>query len=185
MVVRPETPEDESAVGEVVAAAFGSRTEVELLEGLRRDSAWRRLSFVAECHGAVVGHVAFTRGWVDAPARLEEVLVLSPLSVQPARQGGGVGTALVNGALHRLRERPEPAVFLEGSPRYYPRFGFVPGAEHSFTPPSVRIPDRAFQVLLLPSYTPEVRGALVYPDVFWRHDAVGLRPDAGDAPAGR
>ena len=84
--------------------------------------------------------------------------------------------------MQRLQERAEPAVFLEGSPRYYARFGFVPGSERGFTAPSVRIPVPAFQVLLLPSYSPQVRGALVYPDVFWEHDAVGVRPE-GDGTA--
>jgi len=44
-----------------------------------------------------------------------------------------------------------------------------------FAAPSVRIPPAAFQVFVLPSYHSSVSGALVYPDVFWRHDAVGLR----------
>ena len=66
-------------------------------------------------------------------------------------------------------------MFLEGSPTYYPRFGFVPGGELGFTAPSVRIPPAAFQALTLPAYDSTVRGALVYPDVWWRNDAVGLR----------
>jgi putative acetyltransferase len=42
----------------------------------------------------------------------------------------------------------------------------------------VRIPGAAFQVVLLAAYDAGVTGALVYPDVFWRHDAVGLRGEA-------
>lgn len=41
------------------------------------------------------------------------------------------------------------------------------------SPMSVR-PDR--QRPRLTAYDAEMRGALVYPDVWWRHDAVGLRP---------
>lgn len=37
----------------------------------------------------VIGHVLLSRGWVDAPARLVEVLILSPLSVDPPRQAAG------------------------------------------------------------------------------------------------
>jgi putative acetyltransferase len=44
-----------------------------------------------------------------------------------------------------------------------------------FTPPSGRIPDAAFMAYPLPGYDPALRGALVYADVFWRADAVGLR----------
>jgi putative acetyltransferase len=126
-----------------------------------------------------VGHVSFTRGWLDAPTRLVEVLVLSPLSVHPAQQGGGVGSALVRRSLELVRDRPEPLVFLEGAPTYYGRLGFRPGAPHGFAPPSRRIPPAAFQFVELASYEPWMTGALVYPDVFWEHDAVGLR----DRPA--
>lgn len=39
-------------------------------------------------------------------------------------------------------------------------------------------PDSAggLPVIALASYESEMSGALVYPDVWWRHDAVGLRP---------
>jgi putative acetyltransferase len=66
-------------------------------------------------------------------------------------------------------------VFLEGSPDYYPRFGFVPGGTLGFRKPSLRIPDAAFQVATLPAYEPWMTGTLVYSEPFWRHDSVGLR----------
>lgn len=175
MTVRPETVEDVASTREVVAAAFGEEPVVELLDALRTSGAWRDLSFVAERDGRVVGHVSFTRGWLDAPERLVEVLVLSPLSVHPAVQGTGVGSALVRRSMQLLEGRSEPLVFLEGSPAYYGRLGFGPGASLGFTAPSTRIPSAAFQVAALPSYRPWMRGALVYPDPFWEHDAVGLR----------
>lgn len=148
----------------------------ELLDALRASWAWEpELSFVALVDDEIVGHVVFTHAILDAPDRLVDVLVLSPLGVRRDRQLGGVGSALVRGALEHVVTRPEPLVFLEGSPRYYPRFGFRPGHELGFTSPSVRIPAAAFQVLPLPAFEPSMRGALVYPDVFWRLDAVGLR----------
>jgi putative acetyltransferase len=66
-------------------------------------------------------------------------------------------------------------VFLEGSPRYYPRFGFRPAGDLGFRRPSLRIPQPAFQVVLRPSYEPWMTGTLVYPEVFWALDCVGLR----------
>lgn len=175
ITVRAERREDVDRVAEVVAAAFGEEPVAELLAGMRLSSAWRDLSFVAARGGRVVGHVAFTRGWLDAPGRLVEVLVLSPLAVDPAVQREGVGSALVRRSLEVLRERPEPVVFLEGDPAYYSRLGFLPGGPAGFSAPSTRIPPRAFQHVLLPSYQPWMTGALVYPDVFWEHDSVGLR----------
>lgn len=182
MIVRPEGPEDLPAIREVVSDAFGDEPTEKLVDGLRSSTAWRDLSFVAEEDDRVVGHVSFTRGWLDAPSRLVDVLVLSPLSVRPAYQGRGVGSALVRRTLERLRERPEPLVFLEGSPSYYGRLGFRPGVPHGFTPPSARIPPAAFQFVALPPYESWMTGALVYPEVFWVHDAVGLRETAVTAP---
>ncbi len=66
-------------------------------------------------------------------------------------------------------------MFVEGDPRFYTRFGFRPGAEFGFSKPSERIPDDAFLALLMPSHEPQMTGRLIYPDAFWRQDAVGLR----------
>ncbi len=177
--VRPERPSDVPAVEAVVAAAFEGPQVPTLLRDMRGDHSWLGLSFVAEPAGSSgdpVGHVSFTRGWVDAPDRLVDVLVLSPLSVRPDVQRRGVGRALVLEALGTLDSRPEPLVFLEGDPGYYSRLGFQPAAAWGFTRPSARIPEPAFQARRLPACIDGLSGALVYPDVFWRHDAVGLRP---------
>jgi putative acetyltransferase len=177
VTVRPEEPDDQEAVRAVVAAAFGGDQVPDLLDDLRASPAWLDLSFVAEDAGEVVGHVAYTRGWVDSvEGPVVEVLVLSPLSVQPSRQRSGIGRRLVTETLAGLAGRDEPLVFLEGSPDYYGGLGFVPAGELGFTRPSVHIPGPAFQAWPLASYDQALRGALVYPDVFWRHRAVGLRP---------
>lgn len=136
------------------------------------------LSLVAEDAGEVVGHVMFTRSLLDAPPRLVDVQVLSPIAVLPQRQGQGIGSALIRKGLQVMAERSVPVVFLEGDPGYYSRLGFVAGAAQGFRKPSLRIPDPAFQSVRLPAYRPWMTGTLVYSETFWRHDAVGLRgPD--------
>ena len=176
---RLERPGEQAQVAEVVRAAFGRHQGVEtLVQDLRRSDAWLGLSFVAtpdELSGVVVGHVAFTRSRLDAPASLVDVLVLSPLSVLPEHQGRGIGSGLVRYALSELRGRPEPLVFLEGSPDFYARFGFVAGEPRGFRRPSLRIPPAAFQVRPLAVGDPPMSGTLVYHRAFWDHDAVGLR----------
>jgi predicted N-acetyltransferase YhbS len=72
------------------------------------------LSFVAERAGRLMGHIFFTRSLLDAPRRLVDVLVLSPVSVAPAFQGKGVGSALIRHGLQQVAKRPEPLVFLGG-----------------------------------------------------------------------
>jgi putative acetyltransferase len=107
--------------------------------------------------------------------RLVEVLVLSPLGVRRAHQRRGIGSLLVRAVIEQAGVSGVPVVFLEGSPTYYPRFGFRPGGDQGFRKPSLRIPDAAFQAICLEGYESWMTGTLVYPDAFWRCDAVGLR----------
>lgn len=173
---RPETPGDEPAIAGVVEAAFGERRVAQLVAALRASPDWiDGLSFVAERAGNIVGHVLFTRSLLDAPRRLVDVLVLSPVAVAPRHQGHGVGSALIRDGLAAVAWRPEPLVFLEGSPDFYRRFGFEPAGPLGFRRPSLRIPEPAFQVVRQPSYEPWMTGTLIYSRVFWDLDCVGLR----------
>jgi putative acetyltransferase len=176
MIVREEGPEDQDDVRETHRQGFGDHASVvvPLVDDLRDSPGI--LSLVAEADGAVIGHVMVSRGLLDAPRRLVEVRTLSPIAVRPEHQGGGVGRALIARALEILADQGVPLVFLEGSPAYYARSGFSPAGELGFRKPSLRIPDAAFQVIRLPAYEPWMTGTYVYADVFWRHDAVGLRP---------
>jgi putative acetyltransferase len=112
---------------------------------------------------------------LDTAVRLVAVQILSPAGVRPEAQGAGVATELVQRGLAILDSRQVPAVFLEGDPGFYSRFGFGPAGARGFRKPSLRIPDAAFQVMTLAAYEPWMTGTLVYPEPFWRHDAVGLR----------
>lgn len=173
-VIRDQRSADAPAVQAVLASAFTAEPEVQALESAlerRRDSR----GFVAEVGGGIVGHVRLTRGWVDAPERLVEVLVLSPLSVAPEHQRRGIGRALIAHALQEAEREGAPAVFLEGDPGYYSRHGWRPAAEVGVSPPSDRIPVAACQVVTLPGFEPWMRGRLVYADTFWAYDCVGLR----------
>ncbi|MEW2158882.1 N-acetyltransferase [Streptomyces sp. NPDC007189] len=182
MDLREELPSDRRAVRDVHLRAFGDHGIVvaDLVDALRDTlTPEDGLSLVAEHDRQVVGHVMFTRSLLDAPRRLVDVHVLSPLAVLPELHGRGIGSALVRHGLGILAERVVPLVFLEGDPGYYSRFGFAPGHGLGFRKPSLRIPDGAFQAIRLPKYEPWMTGTLVYAEPFWRHDAVGIRdPDA-------
>jgi putative acetyltransferase len=176
VVIREQGPQDSAAVRQLLSSSFRDHGEVaDLAEALAIRGTQPSVALVAEQQGAVVGHVQLSAGWIDADPRLVEVLVLSPLGVEPAHQRRGIGRALCHAALEHAREHGVPAVFLEGAPRYYARLGWQRASAHGFTAPSTRIPDPGFQVVTLPSWRPWMVGAVVYNDTFWRFDRVGLR----------
>ncbi|MDQ6874486.1 MAG: N-acetyltransferase [Actinomycetota bacterium] len=184
LTLRPERDGEEPVVRAVVARAFAHQPVVpDLVDALRASPAWvPGLSFLAELGGELVGHVLTIRSLLDAPRSLVDVLVISPLGVVPEYQGQGVGSALMRHCLASLTGRPEPLVFLEGSPTFYVRFGFRPAGAQGFRRPSLRIPEPGFMVYLQPGYREWMSGTLVYPDPFWRLDCVGVRDNAGAAP---
>ncbi len=65
-----------------------------------------------------VGHVIFTLGEGGDAA------LLGPLGVLPDHQRKGIGTALIEAGLARLRAANLRQVFVLGDPGYYGRFGF-------------------------------------------------------------
>jgi putative acetyltransferase len=178
VLIREERAEDHAAVAAVHRQAFADDGPMvaALVDDLRTSlDSEPGLSLVAVDAATVIGHVLFTRNLLDAPKRLVDVQVLSPIGVLPEHQRRGVGSDLVRRGLQELAQRALPLVFLEGSPAYYARFDFHPGGEHGFRRPSLRIPPAAFQVHLLPAYEAWMTGTLVYRREFWDHDLVGLR----------
>ena len=127
MELRAEVEDDRDVIRQVVAAAFTPESGVAgLVDALRGSPAFiPGLSVVATVDGVVVGHVLLTAAeLVDEREVRHRVLVLSPLSVLPQHERRGVGAALIREALARADAEGEAMVLLQGSPRYYPRFGF-------------------------------------------------------------
>ncbi|MBB3190721.1 GNAT family N-acetyltransferase [Halomonas cerina] len=124
--LRPETPADAEAIEVVTVAAFReaphtSHTEQHIVRALREAGALS-VSLVAKCDGELVGHVAASK--VTLSDGTPDWFGLGPVSVLPAWQGRGIGSALVEACLTRLRERGARGCVLVGEPGYYQRFGF-------------------------------------------------------------
>jgi putative acetyltransferase len=176
VIVREQRAGDAAAVRRLLMAAFGDTGRVaNLAETLAARPDRPTAALVAELEGTVVGLVQLSRGWIDAQRELVEVLILSPLGVLPAYQRRGIGRALCGAAVELAGQLKAPAVFLEGNPAYYSRFGWQPASSSGFIRPSTRIPDAAFQVVVLPEWQPWMVGAVVYNDTFWSLDCVGRR----------
>ena len=153
-----------------MGAAFAHHVEVVDLVELIRASAHYVPDFalVARVDGAVVGFVMISGAdLVSDDGARHDVLTLSPLAVAPARQGRGIGRALVRAALAAADEAGAGLVLLEGSPKYYGPLGFSPAADAGISMPLPDwAPPEAAQVYRLRNYDPSVRGRMVYPPAF-------------------
>jgi putative acetyltransferase len=153
----------------VVAAAFESDVEAKLVDAIRADACYRpELALVAEDDdGRIVGHVMINHTELHDGDVVRTIAMLSPLAVEPDVQKAGIGSALVRDAVARTDACGDPVVILEGSPLYYPRFGFVDARTLGIT---IDLPDwappTAGQALPLSAYDPSVRGVVVYPPPF-------------------
>jgi putative acetyltransferase len=161
MIIRPEKLSDAAAIGEVVAAAFGQQTEAELVSRLR-DNGDLVLSLVAEDGDAIVGHVAFSRVWIEGDGVRSPGIGLAPVAVLPARQRQGIARALIGAGHLRLKTLGEKIVFVLGDPDYYKRFGF----SHEIAEPFACVYQGDYlQALRLSSDAPAA-GEVIYPPAF-------------------
>ena len=145
VTIRSETHEDIDAITEVTVAAFATlaishQTEHAIVAALRAADALT-LSLVAETDGRIVGHVAFSP--VTIADGTPDWFGLGPVSVAPALQRQGIGSALIRVGLARLQALGARGCCLVGHPEYYGRFGFV----HSRDLGVAGVPEEAFFAL--------------------------------------
>lgn len=169
-VIRPETEKDYPSIHMVVQRAFRKEGEnvAELVELIRKSPNYiPELSLVAEFEGTVVGHGMLSHLNLQDNGKLHQIVTLSPLSVLPEMQKKGIGSALVKTAIEKADKLGEPLIVLEGSPNYYPRFGFKFAGDFGVTMdlPSWAAKEAAM-VYPLSKYKPEIKGEVVYPPAF-------------------
>ncbi len=160
--LRSETDVDISAIADVTVAAFkaleiSNHTEQFIIAALRAANALT-VSLVAEVDGRVIGHIAFspvsisdgTRNWYG----------LGPVSVLPEYQRRGIGKALIQEGLSRLKELNAQGCCLVGHPDYYRKFGFknMPGLVLE------GVPQEVFFALSFNGHTPQ--GAVTFHEGF-------------------
>jgi len=138
MIIRLETPDDTKTIEDVTLAAFtgvfsDNPSEHLIVNGLREAGALS-ISLVAELEGKIVGHVAFSP--VAIHREYKDWYGLGPISVLPEFQKQGLGSALINEGLKKLRVMGAKGCVVEGSPDYYQRFGFRSnrGLTYEFAP---------------------------------------------------
>ena len=121
--IRASTPRDRDAIRLVEEHAFGQAVEAGLVDALvgAGDAV---AELVAEEDGQVVGHVLFSRLFVETDGERFPAVALAPLAVEPSFHGTGIGGALVREAHIRLKTGGEKLSVVLGDPGYYGRFGY-------------------------------------------------------------
>lgn len=130
MIIRSETPADFEAIRKINIESFADhpyshQTEHLIVEALREAGALT-LSLVAEDKGEVIGHIAFSRAWIDTVDM--GWFMLGPVAVLPPHQRRGIGSRLVEEGLEKLRRLGAKGCALVGNPAFYNRFGFRSGS---------------------------------------------------------
>lgn len=126
IIIRNETSADVDAITQVTVAAFktldaSNHTEQFVIEALRAAKDLT-VSLVAEYNGQVIGHVALS------PVTVSDGTLnwygLGPVSVLPSYHRQGIGTALIQEGLSRLKTLNAAGCCVVGHPDYYRKLGF-------------------------------------------------------------
>jgi putative acetyltransferase len=178
VLIRSETSADVSGIAEVTVAAFktlaiSNHTEQFIIAALRVAKALT-VSLVAEVDGRVVGHIAFSPVTISDGS--PKWYGLGPVSVLPECQRRGIGSALIQKGISRLKDLGAGGCCLVGHPEYYRRFGFqnIRGLVHE------GVPEEVFFALSLDGHIPQ---GLVEFHVGFKAD--GLPAGAGGALSAR
>jgi putative acetyltransferase len=163
MNIRLEAPRDIEGIREILRAAFAGEQEANLVDGLRHDGDLL-LSMVAESTERLIGHIGFSRLWIQRADHRVPGVSLAPLSVAEDHRRRGIGAALVETGHARLRTTGESIVFVLGDPAYYGRFDYSIAAAAGF---DCVYAGPHFQALPLANHAPKA-GVINYAAAFGR-----------------
>lgn len=146
MNIRKENGTDSAQIEALVYQAFenhphhepGAKPTEHLIVNRLRDNGVLTLSLVAEDTALVVegtallgdgiaprslvGHIAFSPVMINGIA--SNWFGLGPVAVTPDQQGKGIGRALIEAGIARLKDQGADGLVLLGEPDYYHKFGF-------------------------------------------------------------
>ena len=174
ITIRRETGADVDAITDVTIAAFktleiSNHTEQYIIKALRAAKALT-ISLVAELDARVIGHIAFSP--VTISDGTSSWYGLGPFSVLPEYQRLGIGKALIQEGLSRLRDINARGCCLVGHPEYYRQFGFINTRELVFE----NVPQEVFFALSFDGSIPQ--GSVTFHDGFKADGQQGAEGDA-------
>lgn len=129
--IRLECEKDYLEVENLVRDAFWNvyrpgAFEHYIVHNLRDDDAFiADLAYVIECDGQIIGHINYSKGFLDYGDEKRDAVVLGPVAIRKDYQKRGLGSRLIEYTLGLAESKEIPFVFVIGDESYYHRFGFV------------------------------------------------------------
>ena len=162
LTIRTAGPEDLKQICDLNDLAFGGPDESRIVRCLEEDDQ-SLLSLIAETpDNKVAGHIQFFPIDVISTEPAAQFAGLGPMSVHPDTQRTGIGGALINAGLDRLKQQGIQRIFVLGHTDYYPRFGFSVDQTAGF---AAAWGGPAFMAIQLNAGGPDF-GELIYPGAF-------------------
>jgi predicted N-acetyltransferase YhbS len=166
ITIKKETERDYAQITHVHSIALGI-DEARLVEKLRKTPCFiSELSLVAVLEGVVVGHVLFYPININTANRKHVSLALAPISILPAHQRKGIGSALIRKGLEAAKKLGFQSIIVIGHAKYYPRFGFKRASQFGISAP-FPVPGEVFFAMELDKDAlKNCRGTVEYPKEF-------------------
>jgi putative acetyltransferase len=133
-MIRDATQRDHAAIRDVLHNAFEQDDEANLVEQLRA-AGDVLVELVDASDSAVRGHILYSQLAIERDSVTFRAAALAPVSVLPAFQKQGLGSALIRAGNARCAELDCVGVVVLGHAGYYPRFGFSPQLAESLQAP--------------------------------------------------
>ncbi|WP_353930522.1 N-acetyltransferase [Okeanomitos corallinicola TIOX110] len=128
MNIRHSTESDRPKITNVYIDAFGKDKGDEIAELVNQllddETAKPVLSLVAEIDGQVIGHILFTKAYLEPENDQVTIQILAPLAICTALQSQSIGSRMIQEGLKQLKKSGVDLVFVLGHPSYYPKHGF-------------------------------------------------------------
>ena len=127
--IRETNNNDFNDIMTVEEQSFGHDKEAKLTADLLQDkTAEPVISLLAWHNQKAIGHILFTRAYVNEMVQQPLFHILAPLAVIPEYQKQGIGGKLIAEGLKKLKDIGSEMVLVLGHMDYYPRHGFIPNA---------------------------------------------------------
>jgi putative acetyltransferase len=139
--IRETLNSDFKEIMRVEEEAFGYVKEAKLVADLLNDkSAHPLISLLAFNADEAIGHILFTRAYLNDSTNETLIHLLAPLAVVPKYQKMGIGGKLIIEGIKQIKGIGSKMVFVLGHMDYYPKFGFIPDANKQGYPAPFPIP---------------------------------------------